>query len=100
MGRKLVFGMVDAQVAQEAAAVLEEHDVTAEDFIRALWYEIAETGDFPRDVTDHTARREVTLRRLDELGDELAPDSFLATMTYEQMQNLIVEGLEEKYGAI
>lgn len=100
MGRKLVFGLVDAQVAQEAAAVLDEHGLTAEDVIRVVWHDIAVTGALPRGVMNGAVQREVALRRLDELSEELAPDGFLATMTDQQMQDLIVEGLEEKYGAI
>lgn len=101
MATVVVSGRVDPLTARLAARKIADAGTTPGEVIRITWENIVNTGLVPHEAEDPKAkRREEAFRELERVREVLAKDEFLATMTDDQMRDLIVEGLEEKYGAL
>ena len=100
MPTAIVSGRVDTAVRDRANAYIHAAGLTAGDVVKRVWENIARTGEVPA-VQQAAAEQESDdpFERFMAFCDSLPKpkDDWLATMTDEQMKDLIAEHLLEKY---
>lgn len=94
MATAIISGRVDEAVKTKAAAYLRAAKVAPGDVIKTVWENIAATGQIPvpeaaeRETEDE---EQTAFGRLMRFREELPACPELATMTDEQMRDMIVE---------
>lgn len=88
----VISGRVDAAVKEKASIYIKRAGQTAADVVKTVWENIAATGEVPTaavsvDTAEASWNNFMALR--DELG-ELTPSFDLATLTDEQVKDMVV----------
>ena len=100
MATAVISGRVDELVKQRAEAVLAKNGVTPNQLIGAIWNQIAQTGTIPISMGEDElqAHRRQRFAEFQAWTKTLPPCPSLANATDEELREMIVEGLVEKYG--
>lgn len=97
MATVVVAGRVDEETKRKAERHIRAAGMTANEVIKAVWSNIAATGEVPQPI-EPTAELAEKRKRLEEFVtwcDALPPCPELANMTDEDMRDMIVKDLIE-----
>lgn len=101
-GTTVVSGRVDMLDARRAQVYINRAGTTPNEIIRNVWHHIAETGELPEPLesAERTKEAAEALERLRKLRESYSAVPWLATMTDDDMKEILTQHIIEKYEAL